>query len=363
MKNVLIKPLWPNGLHNKLFEVAYPGPLQKWRKAAADNGIALDTWDSLPLELADCIWFLDLPETKKEYEMVRQKARKGTPFVLQVMETPLGRSANFHPLNYRHFEYVITYQQSNFQNKNIFTYRLPNCFGRYKGVKKTFEQRKCAVMVNSNRVEGWLACRKPGLIGMPGIGQAFSGWHRPFWAFFHPAKGDLYGWRRKLARLSAEKAPGLLEIYGPGWNGDRISWNPLLNRWPYSNCVSNGTNSKIEVISNYRFTISVENFRGDKDYISEKIFEPMMSGSVPVYLGDDKIDEVVPRNAYVDVRKFKNQADLLNYLQNCSESDWEKMYLSGQEFLNSCNAKEFSTDEYVEKMLLILKEVLKNNYK
>jgi len=102
----------------------------------------------------------------------------------------------------------------------------------------------------------------------------------------------------------------------------------------------------------------VENFQGNKDYISEKIFEPMMSGSVPVYLGDEKIDEVVPSDAFVDVRKFKNQADLLKYLKNCPESDWQKMYITGQKYLNGNIFRSFSTDEYVEKMLLVLKKVL-----
>lgn len=357
MKQVLIKPLWPNGLSNRLFEVAYPGPLQKWRNAAAENGIALNTWDSMPLEAADCIWFLDLTETKKQYDIARQKARKGVPFVLQVMETPLSRSANFDPLNYRYFDYLITYQQSIVSKKDTFTYRLPNCFGRYKGLEKPFKHRKCAVMVNSNRLEGWLACRKPGLVGLPGLGQIFSGWHQPLWSIFLPAKGDLYRWRRNFARLCAQKAPGLLEIYGPGWDGARISWNPLLNRSPYSNCVSNGTNRKLDIISKYRFTISVENFQGNKDYISEKIFESMMSGSVPVYLGEEKIHDVIPADAFVDVRKFKNHLELLKYLQKCPESEWQKMYLSGQEYLSSSNAKAFSTDEYVEKMLFILKTI------
>jgi len=212
-------------------------------------------------------------------------------------------------------------------------------------------------MVNSNRLEGWLACRKPGLVGLPGLGQIFSGWHQPLWSIFLPAKGDLYRWRRNFARLCAQKAPGLLEIYGPGWDGARISWNPLLNRSPYSNCVSNGTNRKLDIISNYRFTISVENFQGNKDYISEKIFESMMSGSVPVYLGEEKIHDVIPADAFVDVRKFKNHLELLKYLQKCPESEWQKMYLSGQEYLSSSNAKAFSTDEYVEKMLFILKSI------
>ena len=358
MKQVLIKPLWPDGLGGRVFEAAYPWTFQKWRLAAADLGIAMDGWDMKPLESADCIWFLDLPDTKNEYQKARQAARKGTPFVLQVMETPAGRSQNFHPKNQSLFDYVVTYQQHLPPRDNLFTYRLPHGFGGYHGEHKSFEDRKYAVMVNSNQVSGWLATRKGGLIGLPGIGGNFAGWHRPSWAWITPARGELYSWRRKFARLAANKFPGCLEIYGPGWLGEKISWNPMFNRVPYPNCVANGTNQKLDVISNYRFTISVENYRGNEDYISEKIFDPLIAGSVPVYLGDDRIYKVVPKGVFVDVRDFANQESLLKYISYCSEEDWGVYYNKGQEFLKSEKAKDFSTEIYVKIIIGIQKQIL-----
>jgi hypothetical protein len=361
LKHVLIKPLWPNGLNNKLFEVAYPGPLQKWRREAAKNGIALDTWDAMPLEQADCIWFLDLPDTRKEYEVARAQAKKDTPFVLQIMESPLARSHNFHPKNQRLFDYLVTYQQDLPAQGNIFNYRLPNCFNRFHGHFKPFEDRKCAVMVNRNRMEGWLACRQSGLIGLPGIGQHFTGWHMPFWSFFLPARGDLYHWRRKFARLAERYAPEVLEIHGKGWNGDSISWNPLVNKRKYLNRVSFGDCDKLELISNYRFTIAVENFHGKMDYISEKIFEPMMSGSVPVYLGDENILKIIPKETFIDARKFNTQRELLFYLKNITKKDWEKMFNNGQEFIKSKKINEFTTEYFSKKMIIILNKIFKYN--
>lgn len=359
MKQVLIKPLWPDGLGGRVFEAAYPWTFQKWRLAAADLGIAMDGWDMKPLDTADCIWFLDLPDSKNEYLKARQAAKSDTPFVLQVMETPAGRSQNFHPKNQALFDYVVTYQQHLPPRDNLFTYRLPHGFGGYHGEHKNFEDRKCAVMVNSNRTEGWLAPRRTGIVGLPGIGPNLSGWSRPCWAWITPAKGELYSWRRKFAKLAAHKFPGSLEIYGPGWNGKKISWNPMFNRVSYPNCVANGTNQKLDVISNYRFTISVENYRGNEDYISEKIFDPLIAGSVPVYLGDNRIAEVVPKGVFVDVRDFANQESLLKYISNCSEEDWGVYYNKGQEFLKSEKAKDFSTDVFIQKMNEILLKILK----
>jgi hypothetical protein len=359
MKKVLIKPLWPDGLGGRVFDAAYPWTFQKWRDAALELGILMDGWDMHPLETADCVWFLDLSDTRKEYEIARKTARKGVPFVLHVMETPAGRSQNFHPKNQALFDFLITYQQHLTPKPNIYTYRLPHSLGGYHSEHKPFENRKCAVMVNSNRTEGWLAPRRPGIVGLPGIGPNLSGWHRPWWAWILPAKGELYSWRRRFARLSAQKFPGSLDIYGPGWNGNKISWNPMFNRVSYPNCVANGTNKKLDVISNYRFTISVENFKGSEDYISEKIFDPLIAGSVPVYLGDKNIDKVIPDGVFVDVRNFSTQSELLQYLNNVSKEDWGVYYNKGQEFLKSEKAKDFSTDVFIQKMNEILLKILK----
>ena len=40
--------------------------------------------------------------------------------------------------------------------------------------------------------------------------------------------------------------------------------------------------------------MAYENFRGRRGYISEKIFDALQAGSVPVYLGEERIAEFVP---------------------------------------------------------------------
>lgn len=45
-----------------------------------------------------------------------------------------------------------------------------------------------------------------------------------------------------------------------------------------------GYTSKLETIKNYKFTIAFENAISE-DYVTEKFFDPLTMGSVPVYLG------------------------------------------------------------------------------
>jgi len=231
-KCVLVKPLWNNELGGKLFQIAYPWEFHVLRQAAEKEGIMLEPWDMVPLEKADCIWFLELPERRADYESARRRVREGVPFILQIMETPTARSQSFYAKNHSCFDYLVTYQQDLQKKDNHFIYRLPNCFERFQGEHKPFQTRKCAVMINTNRMEGWFATRKSGLRGLPGVGPVFSGWHRPWWAHILPARGELYSWRKKLARLAEKKPSNILEIHGKGWNGERISWLPFLTGDP-----------------------------------------------------------------------------------------------------------------------------------
>lgn len=358
MRQVLLKPLWETGNKNGLWDIVYPWTFNKWREAAAEIGIALNSWDEVPLDRADCVWLLDLPDTKKRLLEARKQVRPGIPFVLHVMETPVGRAHNFQNKNRRLCDYVVTYEHHLPEQNNYFKYRLPHSLGGFHGISPPFHERRCSLMVNTNRVEGWMAVRQPGIIGLPGIGRNLSGWNMPLWSWLQPAKGELYSWRRSLARTAEAMDPEILDIIGPGWHNERISWCPWYSKRAYKCRIASGTNEKLNVAANYKFCISVENFYGSHDYISEKIIDPMLTGTVPVYLGDQRISEVIPAAAFVDVRNFKNQKTLLSYLRSCSRAEWENMQHAGRAFLNSKVAQEFSTETFIKQMNAILIEIL-----
>lgn len=68
--------------------------------------------------------------------------------------------------------------------------------------------------------------------------------------------------------------------------------------------------SKMALYGHYKFVIAFENSCVE-DYVTEKFFDPLLVGAVPIYFGAPNIDELVPRdNCYVDVRKYKT-ADAL----------------------------------------------------
>lgn len=55
----------------------------------------------------------------------------------------------------------------------------------------------------------------------------------------------------------------------------------------------NGRQTKLTTIARYMFNLAFENGIS-LHYVTEKSFDPLISGSVPVYLGAPNIDEFAP---------------------------------------------------------------------
>jgi hypothetical protein len=104
--------------------------------------------------------------------------------------------------------------------------------------------------------------------------------------------------------------------------------------------------------------MAYENFRGRRGYISEKIFDALQAGSVPVYLGEERIAEFVPREAFVDARNFRTRRELLAYLQSCPEPEWGEMRQAGQKFLHSAAFRSFTDEAFAERMTDVSRNIL-----
>lgn len=82
--------------------------------------------------------------------------------------------------------------------------------------------------------------------------------------------------------------------------------------------------SKLRLMRQYRFTIAFENAVGI-DYVTEKFFDPLIAGSVPIYLGASNIQEYTPgEHAMIDVRNYSSPQELAeSVLHYCGD---EKSY-------------------------------------
>ena len=80
-----------------------------------------------------------------------------------------------------------------------------------------------------------------------------------------------------------------------------------------------GIMTKKEIVSTYKFTIAFENSINE-DYVTEKFFEPLLMGSVPIYLGAPNVTDFAPgEHCFIDVRDFDSVKHLADYLIFLSE--------------------------------------------
>jgi hypothetical protein len=82
-----------------------------------------------------------------------------------------------------------------------------------------------------------------------------------------------------------------------------------------------GRATKLETIADYKFTLAFENAIA-KDYVTEKFFDPLLVGSVPVYLGAPNVDEFAPADrCFINATDFHSPQALAEYLLLLNEDD------------------------------------------
>ncbi len=78
--------------------------------------------------------------------------------------------------------------------------------------------------------------------------------------------------------------------------------------------------NKIEFLSNYKFSISMENSNGD-GYASEKIVESLIAGTIPIYYGDYMIDEYINPKSYILIKGQKDELPKIEYIKKIDKDN------------------------------------------
>ncbi len=82
-----------------------------------------------------------------------------------------------------------------------------------------------------------------------------------------------------------------------------------------------GRETKMRTLSRYRFNFAFENAIAT-DYVTEKFYEPLLAGSVPVYLGAPNIAEFAPvEGCYINAADFAGPKELAEYLLQLSRDE------------------------------------------
>lgn len=113
---------------------------------------------------------------------------------------------------------------------------------------------------------------------------------------------------------------GLVDVYGKGWDKNKIVKN-LGN----SRNDSDRRESKQQILGNYKFNICVENTNFPY-YVTEKIWEPIKYGCLPIYYPNTTIYEIFPKDSFIDVTDYESVDKLYDRLLHMSEKEYKERY-------------------------------------
>ena len=114
---------------------------------------------------------------------------------------------------------------------------------------------------------------------------------------------------------------------------ERIEFYDLLSKYKkvdsggrFLNNVGGPVKNKLDFIKDYKFVISFEN-SNYPGYTTEKIIEPMITGSVPIYWGNNKIKEDFNEKSFINVLNFKSFKNAVDYIVELDRNDQKYMDL------------------------------------
>jgi len=113
--------------------------------------------------------------------------------------------------------------------------------------------------------------------------------------------------------------------------------------------------SKSKTLQKYDFALAIEPTISKFNSICEKIFDPMLSGTIPIYYGQ-KILRNIPKNTYIRINKKDSIDNIIKTLQNISEEEKSQYRENIFKFLNSKQADQYRSSTYSK---LILNAILK----
>lgn len=186
--------------------------------------------------------------------------------------------------------------------------------------------------------------------------------------------GDLYGMRNRLAIEAGIILKDRMFLAGSGWDGHLVYESkgqrslakrfPRLARilWGWPNQAYRGRlplgDRKLTVLSQCDFALCPENCTSLNGYITEKIFNAVFAGCIPIYQGHPDVTRWLPPEMFVPMERFSNGRELTNFLQKMGPREKKEYRDAGARFLQSRSAELFDLRSYEGVFLQHLKSAL-----
>jgi len=298
-------------------------------KYLVKNGHKINTIDMDNIRNFDAIVFMDFPTFNNKY--FKQLVNDGFKnLYLLIYESKIIRPDNWNLKNHKYFKKIFTWNDKFVDNKKYFKINFSGKIPTDLNFNLNKKNKLCT-MIAGHKLKS------------------------------HPL--ELYTERIKAIRWFEQNHPEDFDLYGIGW--DKYNFNGMLSRLnrfdalrkilkPRYPSYKGSIESKKEVYKKYKFAICYENARDIPGYITEKIFDCFFAGCMPIYWGAPNVTDHIPKNTFIDRRKFKTYEELYNYLKNMSDEEYISYLDAIKSFIKSDKIYTFSAEYFAETLTQVI---------
>lgn len=307
-------------------------PFKVMKDEAKKHGISIGTSHVIDKEEADAMVFLDHPGINNE--TFQYGVKNNIPLYLITLESPIIKSEIFSIELHNPFKKILTWSDYLIVN-NPEKYTKINYSYNVKANFELGKRDRNLIVISGNKLSK------------------------------HPK--ELYSERLAVIKWYEKNHKGYLDLYGTDWDVKIFPSNLfglVLNKINRQfRLIKNNYSSykgklkrKAEVLAQYNFCLCFENAYGFSGYITEKIFDSLMAGAIPIYKGADNIAEYIPKNCYIDYDDFATIEEMHNFLTKLTDNDIIGYQLAIRKFLSSNAVDGFTIETFVSTTIEIIIE-------
>lgn len=324
---------------NKLFDLDDPvanrdnclQPFYLLRKKMIEQHIDLATADIHSVNDSEIVIYNEMPSTLPIGAAIEKS-------YLLLFESELIRPDNWDLGKHRFFHKILTWHDELVDNEKYFKINFAQEIPQSISKDLTNKEKLCTLIAGNKKVS-----------------------HRL----------ELYSKRVEAIRWFEKYHPEDFDLYGIGWDSYRFNGPKIiraLNRIrPLTKFLAPSFPSyrgkvarKKEVLGKYKFAICYENARDIPGYITEKIFDCLFAGCVPIYWGAGNVTDYIPQECFIDKRDFESYEELYVFIHDMSDEDYLAYMEAIEAFLKSEKIYPFSSDYFAETIIETIVNDTKN---
>lgn len=116
----------------------------------------------------------------------------------------------------------------------------------------------------------------------------------------------------------------------------------------YLNNIGHSVANKMDFIKDYKFVISFEN-SSYPGYTTEKLIEPMLVNSIPIYWGNPKVQVDFNTKSFVNINDFKSYDEVIEYIIELDRNEEKYLEVALRPWLNNNRiAEEFLEESFLD---------------